>query len=147
MRTETLNNVAFASLAMSAVVEKSQKLELTKALLIIPFLAHKELLSYLANGKTQIRSLDKLIIDKLHCFSNFNKRYYDNLSTSMNAIQFLSETDMVSIENSYMISREKVGHLDAMGSRLKRASKASDNISKILSEDASNLYLNLRIEV
>lgn len=147
MRTETLNNLAFASLAISIVVDKSQKLELTKVLLIMPFLAHKELLSYLANGKTQIRSLDKLIIDKLHCFSNFNNRYYDNLSTSINAIQFLSEVDMVSIDNSHMISMEKVECFNSVGNRLKRVSKASENLSKILSEDTSSLYLNLRIEV
>ncbi|WP_367179773.1 three component ABC system middle component [uncultured Paraglaciecola sp.] len=147
MRTETFNNLAFASLAMSIVVEKSQKLDLTKALLIIPFIAHKELLSYLANGRTQIISLDKLIIDKIHCFSNFNKRYYDNLSTSINAIQFLSEVDMISIDNSCMVSMEKVEYPNSVGDRLKRVSKASDNISKILSEDASSLYLNLRIEI
>lgn len=147
MRTETLNNLAFASLAISIVVDKSQKLELTEVLLIMPFLAHKELLSYLANGKTQIRSLDKLIIDKLHCFSNFNNRYYDNLSTSINAIQFLSEVDMVSIDNSHMISMEKVECFNSVGNRLKRVSKASENLSKILSEDTSSLYLNLRIEV
>lgn len=147
MRTENLNNLAFASLAMSIVVEKSQKLELTKALLIMPFIANKELLSYLANGRTQIISLDKLIIDKLHCFSNFNKRYYDNLSTSINSIQFLSEVDMISIDNSCMISMKKVEYPNSVGDRLKRVSKASDNISKLLSEDTSNLYLNLRIEI
>ena len=147
MRTETLNNLAFSSLAISMVVEKSQELELTKALLIMPFIAHKELLSYLANGRTQIISLDKLIIDKLHCFSNFNNRYYDNMSTSINAIQFLSEMDMISIDNSSMISIKQVEHPNLVGDRLKKVSKASNNISKILSEDASGLYLNLRIEI
>lgn len=147
MRTEILNNLAFSSLAMSLVVEKSQKLELTKALLIMPIIAHKELLSYLANGRTQIISLDKLIIDKLHCFSNFNQRYYDNLSTSINSIQFLYEMDMISIDDSRMISMERVEYPNSVGDRLKRVSKASDNISKILSEDASSLYLNLRIEI
>lgn len=147
MRTETLNNLAFASLAMSLVLEKSQKLELTKALLIMPFIAHKELLSYLAHGRTQIISLDKLIIDKLHCFSNFNKRYYDNLGTSINAIQFLSEIDMISVDGSHIVSKEKAEPLCSVGDRLKRVSKAANNISKILSEDESSLYLNLRIEI
>ncbi|MFC6635592.1 three component ABC system middle component [Microbulbifer taiwanensis] len=147
MRTDTINNLAFASLAIAMVIEKSEKLELTKALLIMPFLAHKELLSYLANGKTKVRGLDKLIVDKLHCFSNFNKRYYDNLSTSLNALQFLSEVDVVSIENSNIVSREKVECVNSMGGRLKRALKASDNIAKILNEDASSLYLNLRVEL
>lgn len=147
MRTETLNNLAFASLSIAMVIEKSEKLELTKALLIMPFLSHKELLSYLANGNTKVRSLDNLIVDKLHCFSNFNKRYYDNLSTSLNALQFLSEVDAVSIETSQIVSKEKIVYMNSMGTRLKRALKASDNISKILNEDTSSLYLNLRIEL
>ena len=147
MRTEHLNNLAFAALAIAIIIEKSKKLELTKALLIMPILANKELLSYLANGNITIKSLDKLIIDKLHCFSNFNKRYYDNLSTSINALQFLSEIDLISIENSHVVSKEKIENISSMGSRLNKASKASDNITRIFNEDSSNLYLNLRIEL
>lgn len=147
MRTEALNNLAFASLAIAMVVEKSGRLELTKALLIMPFLAHKELLSYLANGKIRVKSLDKLIVDKLHCFSNFNNRYYDNLGTSLNALQFLSEVDVVSIDESHVVSKEKIEYTSSIGIRSEKASKASHNLSKILDEDASNLYLNLRIEL
>lgn len=147
MRTETINNLAFSSLAMAMVIQKAGKIELTKALLIMPFLAHKELLSYLANGKTKIKSIDKLIVDKLSCFSNFNNRYYDNLNTSINALQFLIEVDVISIENSFVISNESIEYKSSLGNRLMKASKASDNISKILSEDVSNLYLNLRIEL
>ena len=54
---------------------------------------------------------------------------------------------MVLIENSYLVSMENVEYLDLMGARLKRVSRASENISKILSEDVSSLYLNLRIEI
>ncbi len=147
MRTETLNNLAFTSIAFAMVIEKSGKLELAKALLIMPFLAHKELLAYLANGKTKVKGLDKLIVDKLSYFSNFNQRYYDNLSASINALQFLVEVDVISIENSYVVPNEGVEYEKFMGGRLKKASKASGNISKILSEDVSNLYLNLRIEL
>ncbi|NSY32251.1 hypothetical protein DS891_01335 [Pseudoalteromonas sp. JC28] len=147
MRAETLNNIAFASLAIAMVLNKSQKVELTKVFLIMPFVTNKELLSYLANGKTQLRSLDKLIVDKLHCFSNFNKRFYDGLSTSINSIQFLSEVDMVLIEENYVTSVEEIVYSKSMGNRLKKVYKASENISKILSEDASSLYLNLRVEI
>ena len=147
MRTESINNLAFVSLAMAIVIEKSGRLDLTKALLIMPFLAHKELLSYLANENTNIRSLDKLIVDKLNCFSNFNARYYDNLTASLNAIQFLSEIDAVSISGKYILSREEIHCMSSIGNRIKKVSKASCNLSKILSEDASSLYLNLRIEL
>ena len=147
MRTETLNNLAFASIAIAMVIQKSGKIELAKVLLIMPFLAHKELLSYLANGRTQIKSLDKLIVDKLGCFSNFNNRYYDSLNTSINALQFLIEVDVITIENSFAVSNENIEYISSLGERVKKASKASANISKILSEDVSNLYLNLRVEL
>lgn len=147
MRTETLNNVAFASLAIAFVAGKVEKMDLTKALLIMPILANKELTSYLANGRTKIKSLDKLIIDKLQCFSNFNKRYYDNLSTSINAIQFLSEMNVISVENSIISTKEKIDYASNMGTRLKLIYKASENIAELLSQETSNLYLNLRIEL
>ena len=147
MRTGTINNVAFASLAIALVASKFEKIELCKVLLIMPILANKELTSYLANGRTKIKSLDKLIIDKLHCFSNFNKRYYDNLSTSINAIQFLAEMNVLSIENSFIKTIEKIDYESSMGPRIKTAEKASENIAKLLSQETSNLYLNLRIEL
>lgn len=147
MRTETLNNLAFASVAIAIIIQKSGRIELAKVLLIMPFLAHKELLSYLASGKTKIKSLDKLIVDRLSCFSNFNNRYYDNLNTSINALQFLIEVDVITIEGSFVVSNENIEYVSSLGERMKKTSKASENISKILSEDVSNLYLNLRIEL
>lgn len=147
MRTETLNNLAFASVAIAIIIQKSGRIELAKVLLIMPFLAHKELLSYLANGKTKIKSLEKLIVDRLSCFSNFNNRYYDNLNTSINALQFLIEVDVITIEGSFVVSNENIEYVSSLGERMKKTSKASENISKILSEDVSNLYLNLRIEL
>ena len=147
MRTESFNNLAFTSVAMAMTIEKSGTLELSKALLIIPFLAHSGLLSYLANGNTKIKGIDKLIVDKLHCFSNFNNRYYDNIATSLNSIQFLCEVDIITIENSLLTSTKNIKYESSMGERLKKASKASSNLAKILGEDTSSLYLNLRIEL
>ncbi|NQY38160.1 MAG: hypothetical protein HRT37_25100 [Alteromonadaceae bacterium] len=147
MRTESFNNLAFTSIAMAMTIEKSVTLELSKALLIMPFLAHSELLSHLANGNTKIKGIDKLIVDRLHCFANFNNRYYDNITTSLNAIQFLCEVDTISIESGLITSMKNIEYESSMGSRLRKASKASSNLTKILSEDTASLYLNLRIEL
>lgn len=147
MRTESVNNLAFTSIAMAMVIEQAGKLELAKILLVMPFLTHSELLSYLAHGGTKIKGLDKLIIDKLPYFSNFNKRYYDNLVTSINAVQFLVEVDVISIENNLVVYNKKIEYEKYMGTRLNKVSKASRNLSKILSEDISNLYLSLRVEL
>jgi len=86
VRTESFNNLAFSSIAMAMTIAKSETLELPKALLIMPLIAHSELLSHLANGNTKVKGIDKLIVDKLHCFSNFNNRYYDNITTSLKTI-------------------------------------------------------------
>jgi hypothetical protein len=147
MRTESFNNLAFTSIAMAMTIEKSESLELPKALLIMPFLAHSELLSHLANGNTKVKGIDKLIVDKLPCFTNFNNRYYDNITTSLNAIQFLYEVDTISIENGLITSIKNIEYQSSMGTRLKKASKASRNLTKILGENTASLYLNLRIEL
>jgi hypothetical protein len=147
VRTESLNNLAFTSIAMAMTIEKSGSLEIPKTMLIMPFLSHFELLSYLANGRTQVKGLDKLIVDKLHCFSNFNNRYYDNIANSLNAIQFLCEVDALSLEGNIVTSINKIEYNSSMGSRIKKVEKASCNLAKVLSEDSSNLYLNLRIEL
>lgn len=147
MRAESLNNLAFSSVAMAMIIEKSGSLELSKAMLIMPFLSHVELLSYLANGRTKVKGLDKLIVDKLHCFSNFNNRYYDNVVNSLNAIQFLCEVDTISLEGSIVTSISRIEYDSSMGSRIKKVEKASCNLAKVLGEDLSSLYLNLRIEL
>ena len=70
-------------------------LPLSKSLLVMPIISHKDLLQYLARKTTTIQSLEQILVSHQKCFSNFNARFYDSLPTSINAIQFLAEIAMV----------------------------------------------------
>lgn len=148
MSTGTLyNNIGIDAVAIAFVLQKMRSLPLTKALLISPIISHRDLLNYLSNGNVKIQSLERLIIEKTSFFSNFNRRFYDNLCGSINSIQFLHEIELVNIINSNIYIREEINFNKKMGGRAEKIHKASENISKLLSESSEMLYLNLRVEL
>ncbi|SFI36782.1 three component ABC system middle component [Nitrosomonas sp. Nm34] len=141
------NNIGIAALSIAFVVGRVSSMPLTKALLILPFITHKELLSYLSNGNVRIQGLEKLIIEKTTFFSNFNQRYYDNLCTSLNSIQLLNELEIAQIKNSILFIDHKFAYHKSMGRRTEKIYKASTNIALALNDDVEELYLSLRIEL
>jgi hypothetical protein len=147
MKNHQYNNIGICSSAISFTLEHCDYIELSKVLLIVPMIMHKDLLGYISRENSSVIGIDKLIIDKLECFTNFNHRFYDSLPQSINAIQFLSEIDVIHIEKSKVYGLNKIKYSDEMGTRAKKIWKASSNISKLLEEDASKLYLNFRIKL
>ena len=141
------NNLGIASLSIAFIVSRAGSISLSKALLILPIITHKELLAYLSNSKTQIHGMERLIIEKIHCFSNFNKRYYDNLITSINAIQLLNEIELIQTRDHNLSAKSILNYEDLMGGRAKKIHKAANNIITILNDSAEKLYLNLRVEL
>jgi hypothetical protein len=104
-------------------------------------------LSHLARASTKILSFEKYLIEHLSNFSNFNDRYYDSLTTSMNAIQLLNELEMVKVKSPIMKQVRKIDFEKSMGKRAEKMFKAAPNISSLLSDSSDKLYLNLRIEL
>jgi hypothetical protein len=147
MRNHQYNNIGICASAISFTLAHCDHLELAKALLIVPLVTHKDLLGYISRSNITVIGIEKLIIDKLECFSNFNHRFYDSLPHSINAIQFLNEIDGICIENSKIFGLGKIKYSDEMGSRAQKIWKASLNISRLLEEDASKLYLNFRVKL
>jgi hypothetical protein len=141
------NNIGIESVATVFVLQRMKSIPITKALLISPIISHRELLSYLSKSNVKIQSLEKLIIEKTSFFSNFNKRFYDNLCNSINTIQFLHEIELADIADNSISIRSEIQFNKDMGNRAEKIYKASANISKILAESAEKLYLNLRIEL
>lgn len=141
------NNIAVISLAICATLNHSRRLTLSKACLIAPIVSHQDLLAYLARKTTDIQSVEKLVIEKTSCFSNFNKRYIDALPTSVNAIQLLSETAFVYVEEEVIHAVKMVPYSKSMGFRAEKIYQASLNISNLLNNNPENLYLNLRVEL
>lgn len=145
MITDLYNNFSISSLGLIFTLNHCESISLSKAMLIMPFIMHKETVKYLSNEKVTIRGIDELIIDKPEYFTNFNNRFLESLPSSINAIQFLSTVGKIKLENNIVKPSSKLGYDNKMGSRAKKIDKASRNLSTILNEDVEKLYLNLRI--
>lgn len=147
MNLENYNNIGITSIAINSVLSLSKELSIPKALLIMPLFTSKDLTSHLSRKTTGIKSIEKLISEKTPLFSNFNKRYYDSLVNSINAIQLLIETNQISIIDGKLIANKSFQYMKSMGTRAEKINSASPNVSKLLNENTEKLYLNLRIEL
>ncbi|SOU85784.1 hypothetical protein [Tenacibaculum dicentrarchi] len=147
MNLENYNNIGITVIAIKSVLSLSEKLSLSKVLLIMPLFASKDLTIHLSRKTTEIKSIEKLISEKIALFSNFNKRYYDSLINSINAIQFLIETNQILIVNGELIKNQSFDYVKGMGKRAEKINIASQNVSNLLKENTEKLYLNLRIEL
>jgi len=141
------NNIGIEAVTIMLIVQQAKSMPMSKVLLILPMVTHKELLSYLSKKSAKIQGMEKLIIDKTSCFSNFNKRFYDNLCGTINAIQFLNEIGAIKIDDGNVSVKSEMPFDSAIGKRAEKVSKASSNIAKVLSDSTEKLYLNLRIEL
>ena len=147
MKGQWYNNLGICALGISFTLRYSQRLPVTKALLIMPFICHRGLLNYLSNKRIMVQSLEEILIKKTECFSNYNDRFYDNLCTSINAIQFLREIEIVSMDGTDLVLDSPLGYQKSMGKRAEKIYKASSNLSSILSVTGEQLYVNLRVEL
>ncbi len=141
------NNFGIESLGIAFVLSHSTQLPISKLLLISPITAHHKLLAHLARKSTKILSFEKYLIEHTSHFANFNRRYYDSLVSSMNAIQLLNELEIVEVIDSKINLRHSLDYHATMGSRAEKINKAAPNISALLEEAPENLHLNLRIEL
>ncbi len=147
MSITTFNNFGVGAIAIMSVLEHCNSLSLAKTTLIYPFLSHHELLNYLSHASINIKSSEKLLIDKTTCFSNFNKRYYDSLTTTFNSIQYLYEQSYISVVNGNIELINSLEYAKPMGKRAEKIFKASSNLNYILQEPSDKLFLNLRVEL
>ncbi|MFK5970837.1 MAG: DUF6521 family protein [Candidatus Marithrix sp.] len=147
MKINYYNNLGIGIISIGFVLKKAKTFPLSKLFLILPFVTHSELLTYLAKQSTKIQSIEKLIVDKTVCFSNFNKRYYDALTLTVEAIEYLNDLEYIQIENGSVMLLKDFNYDKNMGKRAEKIHKTSTNIAKILKDRADILYLNLRIEL
>ncbi|MBL6987041.1 MAG: hypothetical protein ISR72_08405 [Methylobacter sp.] len=147
MNGKLYNNLGICSLSIAFTLQQVDRLSLSRALLIMPIIAHEELLQYMARKSTNFNSIEQIIVRKPECFSNFNARFYDGLTVSLNAIQFLSELALIKLESGDIISIETLNYEKSMGERAKKIFNASSRIADFVGSDTANLYTNLRIEL
>lgn len=147
MNGKLYNNLGICSLSIAFTLQHVDCLLLSRALLIMPIVAHEELLQYMARKSTNFNSIEQVIVRKPECFLNFNARFYDGLTVSMNAIQFLSELALIKLESGEIISIETINYEKSMGKRAQKIFNASSRIADFVGSDTANLYSNLRIEL
>ena len=141
------NNFGIGSLGIAFTLRYLAPLPLSKVLLVMPLISHKDLLQYLARKTTTIQSLEQLLVSHQKCFSNFNARFYDSMLTSINAIQFLVEIAMVDLVDGEIVSVKELDYDPAMGKRAQKIFDASQRIAELLKSDSAHLYTNLRIQL
>ena len=147
MRNNTYNNLGIGIISIASVMNTVKSLSIDKVFLIIPFFTHRELLAFLSNPKSKIKSIEQLISHKINCFSNYNKRYFDSLVLTINSIQYLIDMEYVEFENGSLLLKKELQFNSKMGNRASKIYKAANTVSKLLSDNAYNLYLNLKVEI
>lgn len=147
MKNNTFNNLGIGIISIASVINTVKKISLDKVFLIIPFFNHQELLAYLGNANSDIKSIEQLISHKVNCFSNYNKRYYDSLILTLNSIQYLIDMEYVILKDEQLQLQKELLYDKKMGKRAEKIYKASDNVAKLLADTPSNLYFNLKVEI
>ena len=147
MQNNTYNNLGFGIISIASVLNIIKSLSVDKVFLIIPFFTHQELLAFLSNPRTEIKSIEQLVSHKINCFSNYNKRYFDSLVLAINSIQYLIDMEYAEFENGNLLLMKEMQFDSGMGKRAGKIYRAANNVAKLLADNSNNLYLNLKVEL
>lgn len=148
MTRQLFNNFGIFSLAIAFTSQEfGSVLSLPKALLIAPFITHQALLDHLSRQNSVISSIEKLLVQKTVCFSNFNARYYDSLCASINAIQFLVDVEVAQFSADGVEVVTEVALDRRMGSRAEKIKKAAPRLASLFQSSDADLYSALRIQL
>lgn len=145
--TVSYQKLGVCSIAILSVLNHFKSLPISKIVLIMPFVTNKALLRYLSHGSSNVQSIEKLIIEKAFWFSNFNLRFYDSLTSTLNTIQFLNDLGFIFLEGQDLHIKEQIEYEKEMGNKAFQIFKASKNIANLLDEPLDVLYLNLRVVI
>jgi len=141
------NNFGILSIGILSSLNDARVLSIPELMLVSPFITHSALLSYLARKNIQIKSLEQLIIQKTMWFSNFNERYYASIAETLNAIQFLHDTELIFWDGRSCSLIQEVPYHKGMGIRANKIYKASGQLVPLITGDVANAYNNLRIQL
>ncbi|MCE6957981.1 DUF6521 family protein [Cereibacter sphaeroides] len=141
------NNLGIDAFAISAVLEKAEFLTFPRLMLILPIVAHRDMVRQLANARFRIFSFEQYFIEKTQYFYNFSERYRACLAPTINALQLLNEIGALEFRADGAAIVAPMPITAAMGSRANRIHCASSNIAAIISGSVDAFYLNARIEL
>ncbi|MDX8437784.1 MULTISPECIES: three component ABC system middle component [Mesorhizobium] len=139
------NNLGINAFAISSVLKEARFLTLPKISLILPVVAHRQMLKTLAHGSFRFISFENYLIDNVEFFYNFNERYLASLGPTINSLQFLHEIGVVQLKDDGAVIASDLPFDASMGKRAERVRRASANIAALVSGNAEVFYLNARI--
>jgi hypothetical protein len=141
------NNLAIDAFAISAVLERAEFLTFPRLMVILPIVAHRDMVRQLANARFQVVSFEHYFIEKTQYFYNFAERYRACLASTVNALQLLNEIGSLEFRADGAAIVAPLSITAAMGSRADRIHCASSNIAALISGNVDVFYLNARIEL
>lgn len=146
MNHNSFHNLAICSTSLLIVLNKVTDLELSKALLIYPLIMHTDTLNFLSKKNTKPRKINSLLFNNPSLFINFNDRFYDTITLTLNSIQYLLVTEQITLNKKLAINRSITIEKD-LGKKAVLIEKASDKIVYLLDQPIEEIYLNLRIKL
>lgn len=146
MNLNNYNNIAICSAAILIILNKVEKLEISKALLIYPLIMHTDTLNFLSKKSTKPRKINSLLLSNPSFFINFNDRFKDSITLTLNSIQYLLLTEQITFNKKLAINRSIIIRKD-LGKKAILIEKSSDKIVHLLDHPIEEIYLNLRIKL
>ncbi|MDF2543588.1 MAG: hypothetical protein K0S47_3306 [Herbinix sp.] len=144
------SNELLTGITILSVLKVANSLEISKCMLIEPLLSYKCLRDYMKRANSNVRSIEELIVKQNITFTNFNKRFKDKLAISINSILLMSQLKLLIIENNKLVFNAENFNFSekSLGKTAHNLIATKDSMANILmKEDASSLYLSLRIEL
>ncbi|PYE85233.1 three component ABC system middle component [Phyllobacterium leguminum] len=141
------NNLGMNAFAISSVLKEAGFLTLPQIALILPVVAHRQMVNKLSNGRFRFVSFEQYLIDNIEFFYNFNERYFASITQTVNTLQFLHEIDGIKLKDNGAVIVSDLPFDASMGKRAERVKRASPNIAALVSGNAEVFYLNARIEL
>ena len=141
------NNEAISVIALIAVLEELIEIELTKTMLILPFLYHKRTLDFLEQNNIDNFSIE-VLSDKNILLSNFNERFLTYLPIAINSLSILLEIQVIQIVGSRVIYNTENNfdiRVNSLGERAKQIISVAKKLSPLLRNETKILYKHLRV--
>lgn len=150
MNKSLRHNEIITGISILSVLKYSQTLDITKVMLIEPFLSYSSVLDLMARKNSSVQSVEDIIIKESISFVTFNERYRERFLLSVNAIMLFEKLGLLRIEDSMIIFRADDFDFNnnSLGKVVNKRVKAAPKLAEILMKGkASDLYLSLRVEV
>ena len=151
METSALkSNELITGITILAVLKYSNYMEISKCMLIDPLLSYSKVLQLLNRSNSSVKSVEDLIIKESILFTNFNERYKEKLTISINAILLFEKMGLIGLRDNYAYFRgERFDFKNTtLGDKAKARIASARNLANILAKgETSDLYLSLRVEI